>query len=152
VGLDAKVEHVQKLGFRSHEAPCRVPGTKELFFTEWGPPGGDIAEGVHSWQYLLDTGTNELRRITTTPPTINVHGCVAFNGSLYVVTDGGPNETGYLAKIDPKTWERTVLLNHYYEEPFGGFNDLAIDLDGNFYLTDSRSGWVSLSKDSFELN
>ncbi|KAF2807536.1 NHL repeat-containing protein [Mytilinidion resinicola] len=140
VGPQAKVEHVQALAFRSHEAPCMVPGTNDLFFVEWGPSGNNT-DGVHDWQYLLNTKTNELRKITTSPPTINVHGCVPFNGFIYVVTDGGPDETGYLAKIDPKTWKRTTLINHYYEEPFGGFNDLAIDPDSNFYLTDSRSGW-----------
>jgi hypothetical protein len=59
-----------------------------------------------------------------------------------VVTDGGPDETGYLASIDPKTWERKTLLNNYYERPFIGFNEIEMDREGNYYLTDSLSGWV----------
>ncbi|EKG17718.1 Six-bladed beta-propeller TolB-like protein [Macrophomina phaseolina MS6] len=140
IGPNATITHVQSLPYQIHEAPCFVPGTNKLFFVEWGLPGGD--NGQHSWQYLLNTETNELRNITTDPPTVNVHGCVAYNGSLYVVTDGSRTETGYFAKIDPATWKRTTLLNHYYEQPFLGFNDIAVDPSGNFYLTDSKSAWV----------
>ncbi|KAF4306457.1 Six-bladed beta-propeller TolB-like protein [Botryosphaeria dothidea] len=139
IGPEATITHVQTLPYQIHEAPCLVPGTKDLFFVEWGLPGGD--NGQHGWQYLLNTETNELRNITTNPPTTNVHGCVAHNNSLYIVTDGSPTETGYLARIDPATWTRTTLLNHYYEQPFLGFNDLAVDRSGNFYLTDSKSAW-----------
>jgi sugar lactone lactonase YvrE len=117
-----------------------VPGTDFLFFVEWGPR--EEGCGQHGWHYLLDVRKNVLQTATTSPPTFNVHGCATFNNSLYVVTDGGLNETGYLAKIDPSTWNRTTLLNNYYEQPFGGFNDIAMDNQGNFYLTDSRSGWV----------
>ncbi|KAJ3561762.1 hypothetical protein NPX13_g8817 [Xylaria arbuscula] len=87
------------------------------------------------------SATGNLRNLTTNPPTLNVHGCVAYEGLLYVVTDGGLGETAYFAKIDPKSWKRTTLLNHYYEQPFGAFNDLEVDKDGNFYLTDSKSGF-----------
>ncbi|GAW15111.1 hypothetical protein ANO14919_045200 [Xylariales sp. No.14919] len=139
VGPDATVEKVITLAHQTHEAPCWVPGTKDIFFVEWGPPGGD--NGVHNYQYLLNTETHKLRNVTTDPPTVNVHGCVTYDGALYVVTDGGPSESAYFAKIDPKTWKRTTLLNHYYEQPFGSFNDLEVDNDGNFYLTDSRSGY-----------
>ncbi|KAF4982150.1 hypothetical protein FZEAL_2173 [Fusarium zealandicum] len=138
IGPDARVKHVQKLAYQTHEAPCYIPSTKELYFTEWGRPGGQ--EGVHSWQYLLDTKTNKLRNITTSPPTVNAHGCVVYRGELHVVTDGGPDETGALVKINPKTWKKTVLLNNYYQQPFMGFNDLDIDSEGNFWLTDSKSG------------
>lgn len=62
---------------------------------------------------------------------------------MYVVTDGSHEETGALIKIDPVTLNRTVLLNNYYQQPFMGFNDLEIDPDGNFWLTDSKSGYVS---------
>lgn len=138
------MEHVHALPYRTHEAPCLVPDTNELFFVEWGnpPDTGPSAEGQHSWHYLFNTKTYELKNITTKPPTINIHGCVPYGDSLYVVTDGSVNETGYMAKIDPKTWERTTLLNSYYEQPFGGFNDIAVDDEGNFYLTDSKSAWV----------
>ncbi|GME44555.1 Six-bladed beta-propeller TolB-like protein [Neofusicoccum parvum] len=139
IGPEATITHVQSLPYQIHEAPCLIPGTKDLFFVEWGLPGGD--NGQHTWQYLLNTETNELRNITTDPPTVNVHGCVAHNGSLYIVTDGGLNETGYFAHVDPATWKRTTLLNHYYEQPFLGFNDIAVDPSGNFYLTDSKSAW-----------
>ena len=61
---------------------------------------------------------------------------------MYVVNDGGPNSPAELAKIDPRTLKKTVLLNNYYQQPFMGFNDLEIDPYGNFYLTDSYSGWV----------
>jgi gluconolactonase len=140
VGPNAKVEHIQQLDIRSHEAPCLVPGTDLLFFVEWGPR--EEGYGQHGWQYLLDIRKNVLQTVITSPPTFNVHGCVTFNDSLYVVTDGSLNETGYLARIDPSNWKRTTLLNNYYEQPFGGFNDLAMDSEGNFYLTDSKSGWV----------
>lgn len=61
-----------------------------------------------------------------------------------MVTDGGPDETGYLASIDPKTWERKTLLNNYYERPFIGFNEIEMDSEGNYYLTDSLSDWVRI--------
>ncbi|KAH8428441.1 SMP-30/gluconolactonase/LRE family protein [Aspergillus melleus] len=140
IGPNATIEHVQKLAYQSHESPCYIKETNQLFFVEWGPPGGD--EGVHSWQYLLDTETNELRKITTSPPTYNTHGCVYYNESLYVVTDGyGDEESGSLVKIVPKTWEKQTLVNNYLVQPFAGFNDLEMDREGNFWLTDSKSGW-----------
>ncbi|KAL3455241.1 hypothetical protein BJX64DRAFT_295240 [Aspergillus heterothallicus] len=140
IGPDATIEHVQTLAFQSHEAPCYIKDTNQLFFVEWGPPGGD--NGTHPWQYLLDVETNELRKITTDPPTYNAHGCVVYNHSLYVVTDGYEDkESGQLVKIDPHTLKQEVLLNNYLVQPFAGFNDLEIDPRGNFYLTDSKSGW-----------
>ncbi|KAH7053370.1 hypothetical protein B0J12DRAFT_571139 [Macrophomina phaseolina] len=138
IGPNATITHIQKLTYQTHEAPCYNPNTKELLFVEWGPPGGD--DGVHTWQYLLDTKTNELRKITTSPPTVNLRGCVFYNDFYYGVTDGSANETGALVKIDPVTFEKTILLNNYYQQPFAGFNDLEIDPDGNFWLTDSKSG------------
>lgn len=146
VGPGARIEQVQELApGQYHEASCFNPDTKELFFTELGGPSGisgDGFSGAHAWQYLLDTETNELRNITTSPPTFNVHGCVFYNGSYHVVTDGSPSGTATLARIDPVTLERTTLLNNYYQQPFISFNDLDIDPDGNFWLADSISGWV----------
>lgn len=143
IGPNASVEHVQQLAYQTHEAPCYNQETKQLFFAEWGPPGG--LSGEHSWQYLLDTETKELRNITTNPPTVNAHGCVVYDGAMYVVTDGSHEETGTLVKIDPTSWNKTVLLNNYYQQPFMGFNDLDMDPEGNFYLTDSKSGYVRSS-------
>jgi sugar lactone lactonase YvrE len=60
---------------------------------------------------------------------------------MYVVTDGDFHKTGALVKIDPHTLKMTELLNNYYQQPFLGFNDLDIDPDGNFWLTDSKSGY-----------
>ncbi|KAF3012868.1 hypothetical protein E8E14_011196 [Neopestalotiopsis sp. 37M] len=139
IGPNAIVNHVQQLAFQSHEAACFNPDTKELFFVEWGPPGG--LAGEHSWQYMLNTETNVLRNITTNPPTTNAHGCVFYRGAMYVVTDGSHTETGALVKIEPGSLNKTVLLNNYYQQPFMGFNDLDIDPDGNFWLTDSRSAY-----------
>lgn len=140
IGADATVEHVQKLAYQTHEAPCYIPDTGQLFFVEWGHPGGK--NGVHEWQYLLDVESNSLKKITTDPPTINAHGCVYHNGSLHVVTDGGNGESGSLVKIDPKSLEKETLLNNFVVQPFAGFNDLEIDKNGNYWLTDSKSGWV----------
>ncbi|KAK4890174.1 hypothetical protein LTR27_011056 [Elasticomyces elasticus] len=139
IGPDATVEQIQVLPFQVHEASCYIPETGQLFFIEWGPPGG--INGSHDWQYLLDVKTNNLTRIQTNPPTWNVHGCVYHNGKLHVVTDGGPDETPYLATIDPYTLERKTILNNYFEQPFISFNDLELDREGNYYLTDSYSGW-----------
>jgi gluconolactonase len=62
---------------------------------------------------------------------------------MYVVTDGYEDkETGQLVKIDPETWNKETILNNYYGQPFSGFNDLDIDSDGNFWLTDSKSAYV----------
>lgn len=141
MGPNATIQRVQQLPFQVHEASCFNKATGELFFAEWGPPGG--IRGGHSWQYLLDTKTNTLRNITTNPPTWNAHGCVYFKGAYYVVTDGGPNNTGLLTRIDPVTLTSTTLLNNYYQQPFDGLNDIDIDEDGNFYITDGRYGWVS---------
>ncbi|KAL4757108.1 uncharacterized protein BDW70DRAFT_163856 [Aspergillus foveolatus] len=92
--------------------------------------------------YLLDVKTNELRKITTDPPTYNAHGCVVYDGFLYVVTDGYDDEqSGQLVKINPRTLEKEVLFNNFLVQPFGKFDDLEIDPHGNFYLTDSKSGW-----------
>lgn len=91
----------------NHEAACFVESTNQLFFAAWGYD--------HSWQYLLDVETNELHNITTDPPTWNAHGCVYYNGSLHVVTDGGGPGVGYHAsipKIDPKTLKAETLLNN----------------------------------------
>lgn len=147
-GPKATVEQVQKLAFQTHEAPCFNLDTNELYFTEWGPPGGD--NGTHPWQYLLNTTNNTLRKITTSPPTVNAHGCTYYNGAYHVVTDGSHNETGSLIRIDPKSLEKTVLLNNYYQQPFMGFNDLDIDSDGNFWMTDSKSAYVRVCYIRFE--
>ncbi|KAI8273198.1 hypothetical protein K4K60_011181 [Colletotrichum sp. SAR11_57] len=128
-GPQATVKQVQQLAFQTHEAPCYNKDTKELYFAEWGPPGGD--DGTHSWQYMLTTRNNTLKKITTTPPTVNAHGCIYYRGAYHVVTDGSHNETGALVRVNPETLERTVLLNNYYQEPFMGFNDLDIDSEGN---------------------
>lgn len=147
MGPDARIEQVQELALgQNHEASCFNPDTKQLFFAELGGPGGTSADGLyagsHSWQYLLDTETNVLRNVTTSPPTFNVHGCVYYHGAYHVVTDGSPNGTATLARIDPSTLESTTLLDNYYQQPFISFNDLDIDPDGNFWLADSISGWV----------
>lgn len=141
IGADATIEHIQHLAFQTHEAPCYIPDTKQLLFVEWGKPGGD--DGIHDWQYLLDVENNTLRKIMTDPPTHNLHGCVNFQGKLYGVTDGyGDSETGSLVQIDPRSWKVTTLLNNFVGQPFAGFNDLEVDPEGNFWLTDSKSGWV----------
>lgn len=144
IGSSATVEHIQHLAFQSHESPCYNPATGDLFFVEWGPPGGE--NGTHDWQYLLNTRNNTLKKIQTSPPTYNAHGCVIWDGELYVVTDGHENvETGKLVRINPLNWTMKTILNNYYGQPFLGFNDLDIDSDGNFWLTDSKSAYVCLS-------
>jgi gluconolactonase len=143
IGPNATIEHVQKLAYQSHEAPCYNPTAGDLFFVEWGPPGGD--NGTHDWQYVLNTRNNILRKIRTEPPTYNAHGCVIYKDNMYVVTDGyGAKESGQLVKINPDTWRKETILNNYYGQPFLGFNDLDIDRDGNFWLTDSKSAYVRL--------
>ncbi|KAI0536233.1 AkeP protein [Xylaria digitata] len=122
IGPDATIEKLIDLPFQVHEAPCHTPEQDKLFF------------------YLLDLKTNGLIGLRTNPPTWNIHGCVHCEGKLHVVTDGGPKEVPYLATIDPKTWDRTTLLNNYYERPFISFNDIEMDREGNYYLTDSLSG------------
>ncbi|KAI9148148.1 AkeP protein [Paramyrothecium foliicola] len=139
IGPNATVEQLQMLPFQVHEAPCHIPEKSQLFFVEWGPPGGE--NGTHDYQYVLDLKTNNLTTVRTNPPTYNVHGCVYQKGKLHVVTDGGPNETPFLATVDPNTWERKTILNNYYGRPFISFNDLELDSQGNYYLTDSFSGW-----------
>ncbi|KAK3677526.1 hypothetical protein LTR78_002376 [Recurvomyces mirabilis] len=138
IGSNTTVEQLQGLPFQIHEASCYIPETGQLFFVEWGPPGG--INGSHNWQYLLDVRTNNLSRILTVPPTYNVHGCVYQQGKLHFVTDGSLNETGYLATIDPYTLEQTLGLNNYFKRPFISFNDLEMDREGNYYMTDSSSG------------
>ena len=140
IGPNATVEQLQVLPFQVHEAPCHLPDTNQLYFVEWGP-NANGTNGQHDWQYLLDLETNNLTRIKTDPPTFNVHGCVYRDGKMHVVTDGGPEETAYLATIDPKTLKRTTILNNFHGRPFMSFNDLEIDREGNYYLTDSKSGW-----------
>jgi gluconolactonase len=140
IGPDAVVEHIEPLAYQSHEAPCYNKKTKQMFFVEWGPPGG--VNGTHDWQYLYDVESATLSKIQTDPPTLNAHGCVVYDDSLYVVTDGsGSKETGALVKIDPSTWKKEVILNNYFAQPFLGFNDLDIDSEGNFWLADSKSAY-----------
>ncbi|XHG08641.1 hypothetical protein AWENTII_011734 [Aspergillus wentii] len=139
IGPNATIEHVQHLPYQSHEAPCYIPSTKQLFFVEWGPPGGE--NGTHTWQYLLDVETNTLQKITTSPPTVNAHGCVHYDGQIYVVTDGSESESGYVARIDSVSLKRETVVNNFLGQPFMGFNDLEIDREGGFWVTDFRSGW-----------
>ncbi|KAF2011514.1 calcium-dependent phosphotriesterase [Aaosphaeria arxii CBS 175.79] len=140
IGPDATIDHVQELAYQTHEAPCFDQATGNLFFAEWGPPGGD--NGTHDWQYLLNTRNNSLQKIKTDPPTYNAHGCVIYDSQMYVVTDGYEDvETGQLVRIDPNTWRHETILNNYHGQPFLGFNDLDIDSDGNFWLTDSKSAF-----------
>jgi gluconolactonase len=68
---------------------------------------------------------------------------VSYQDHLYVGTDGaGSSESGSLVQIDPVSLKKKVLLNNFFGQPFAGFNDLEMDREGNFYLTDSKSGWV----------
>ncbi|KAJ3572912.1 hypothetical protein NPX13_g4892 [Xylaria arbuscula] len=142
IGSNATIEKLLDLPFQVHEAPCHIPEQDKLFFVEWGPPGGG-ENGGHDYQYLLDLKTNELTELRTNPPTWNVHGCVYRQGKLHIVTDGGLQDVPYLASIDPDTWNRTKLLNNYYERPFISFNDIEMDHEGNYYITDSLSGQSS---------
>ncbi|KAK7422158.1 hypothetical protein QQZ08_009626 [Neonectria magnoliae] len=139
IGPEAEIRRLHDLPFQTHEAPCYNPSANEVFFIEWGPPGG--VNGTHDWQYVLDTKTNELRKIQTRPPLHNVHGCVFHDGAYYVVTDGSHNETASLNKINPDTFEVTRLLNNVYGIPFQGLNDIDVDIDGNFWITDDHYGW-----------
>lgn len=142
IGPGATVTQLLTLPFQVHGAPCYIPSLHSLFFVEWGPPGGNTPNGGHDYQYLLNLTTNTLEIIRTNSPTWNIHGCVYQNDLLHIVTDGGPEGTAYLATIDPASnWTRTTLLNNFYQRPFISFNDLELDGEGNYYLTDSYSGW-----------
>ncbi|KAF4445803.1 calcium-dependent phosphotriesterase [Fusarium austroafricanum] len=138
LGPDAKIRRLHDLPFQTHEAPCYNSKTKDLFFIEWGPPGGD--NGFHDWQYLLNTETNKLRKVTTNPPIHNVHGCAVYDGNYYVITDGSYNETASLNRITPKL-EKSTLLNNFYGLSFSGLNDIDVDDEGNFWMTDDHYGW-----------
>ncbi|KAL4969880.1 uncharacterized protein BDV14DRAFT_195412 [Aspergillus stella-maris] len=69
LGPDATIEQVHELAFKSHEAPCYLKEINQLFFVEWSPPGGG-ENGTHSWQYLLDVDTTNLRISRRTPRNI----------------------------------------------------------------------------------
>ncbi|WZH48579.1 Calcium-dependent phosphotriesterase [Fusarium acuminatum] len=138
LGPDAKIRQVHQLPFQTHEGPCYNPVTKDIFFIEWGPPGGN--DGFHDWQYLLNTETHKLRKIKTDPPIHNVHGCAVHDGDYYVITDGSSNETASLNKITPEL-KKTTLLNNYFGLPFQGFNDMDFDDEGNFWITDDHYGF-----------
>lgn len=137
IGPDAKIEHVITFPTATnHEASCFVPEQNALFFAAWGFD--------HSWQYLLDATTLQLKNITTDPPTLNAHGCVYYQGSLHIATDGGePGQYASLVQVNATTLKAKTLLNNFYQQPFLGFNDLDIDPNGNFWITDSISAWVS---------
>lgn len=47
-------------------------------------------------------------------------------------------------KVNPETKEAETLINNFYQQPFVGFNDIEIDRNGNFWVTDSISAWVPL--------
>ncbi|KAK0112848.1 hypothetical protein ONS95_014573 [Cadophora gregata] len=138
IGPSAQVSReISFADITNHEASCYIPSTKQLFFVAWGYS--------HNWQLVLDVETNTLKNITTSPPTWNVHGCVHYDDFLYVATDGGDDGEGgqyaIIVKIDPKNWTAETVINNFYEMPFLGFNDLDIDRNGNFWVTDSISAW-----------
>ncbi|KAF7185805.1 hypothetical protein HII31_12907 [Pseudocercospora fuligena] len=136
IGPNAKIDHIWDASSNtSHEASCFVPELNSLFFASWG--------FNHDFQYLLHAETGELRNITTSPPITNAHGCVYYNGHLYVATDGGAGTYASVYKVDPMTLNATAILNNFYQQPFLGFNDLDIDPNGNIWLTDSISAWVN---------
>ncbi|KAH6708932.1 hypothetical protein BKA61DRAFT_645872 [Leptodontidium sp. MPI-SDFR-AT-0119] len=134
IGSSAKVEHIiTQPTYLTHEASCFIKSTSQLHFASWGFD--------HSWQYYLDTTTNELHNITTSPPTWNAHGCVYYNGSVYIATDTTESQYGSIVKVNPETKEAETLINNFYQQPFLGFNDIEIDRNGNFWVTDSISAW-----------
>ncbi|KFY63799.1 hypothetical protein V496_03683 [Pseudogymnoascus sp. VKM F-4515 (FW-2607)] len=134
IGPSAKVEHIITADPSiSHEASCYIPTTQQLYYAAWG--------FGHGWQYVLDTTTHVLKNITTSPPTYNAHGCVYFDESIYVATDGGDGHYGSIVKINPKSLKAETLINNFYQQPFLGFNDLDIDPAGNIWATDSISAW-----------
>lgn len=64
-----------------------------------------------------------------------IYGCTYNEGSIYVATDPGMKGDGHcgsLVKINSTTLEAETLLNNFYQQPFFGFNDLDIDVNGNF--------------------
>jgi gluconolactonase len=136
IGSEARVEHVwDPANVTIHEAACFIPELNSLYFASWG--------FNHDWQFLLNASTNEVQKITTDPPIMNAHGCQMYKGSLYITTDGGDGHYASIVKVDPLTWKSEVMLNNFYQQPFLGFNDLDIDPQGNIWLTDSASAWVS---------
>ncbi|CZR62402.1 uncharacterized protein PAC_12299 [Phialocephala subalpina] len=113
IGPTAKVEHIITLPPETNlEAACFVKSTNQLFFAAWGFD--------HDWQYMIDVETNELKNITTDPPTMNAHGCVYYNDSMHVATDGGAGHYASIVKIDPKTLKAETLINNFYQQPFLG--------------------------------
>jgi gluconolactonase len=135
IGPNATVEQILVTNIQqSQEASCFIPTTKQLFYAEWSPS--------HAWQYLLDSETLELRNITTDPPTMNAHGCVYYDGYIYVATDGGEGHYASIVKIDPITLSAETVINNFFQQPFNGFNDIDADPNGNLWVTDSISAWV----------
>lgn len=136
IGPDAKVEQILVSDpEQSQEAPCYVESTNQVFYAEWGYN--------HAWQFLLDAETDELKNITTDPPTLNAHGCVYRDGFMYLATDGGEGLPASIVKVDAETLEAETLFNNFYQQPFLGFNDIDMDTNGNIWVTDSISAWVS---------
>lgn len=139
IGPQAHVEQVVVSNpEQSHEAACFLESTNQVFYAEWGYN--------HAWQYLLDADTNELRNITTDPPTLNAHGCVYRDGYLYIATDGGDKLPASIFKVNAESLQAETLINNFYQQPFLGFNDLDMDHNGNIWVTDSTSAWVCRSK------
>lgn len=135
IGSEANIEQVWATNSTyNHEASCFVTERNALFFTSWGFD--------HSYQYLLDASNHELHNITTSPPIMNAHGCVYYNGSLHVATDGGAGHYASIYRVEPHTLRAETLINNFYQQPFIGFNDLDIDPNGNIWVTDSMSAWV----------
>ncbi|KAI9925266.1 hypothetical protein MW887_006189 [Aspergillus wentii] len=132
IGPNATIEHVQHLPYQSHEAPCYIPSTKQLFFVEWGPPGGE--NGTHTWQYLLDVETNTLQKITTSPPTVNAHG-ESESGSGW-----GRGIIPYTPPTNPSIYyiNSTTLQTKLVHTTTGNTNGIAISPDSQtVYIPDT---------------
>ncbi|KAK7956515.1 uncharacterized protein PG986_005737 [Apiospora aurea] len=64
LGPDTTIEQLQVLSFQIHEAPCYIPEKSQLFFVEWGAPGGENSE--HDYPYLLVLKTSNLTTMDRT--------------------------------------------------------------------------------------
>lgn len=64
---------------------------------------------------------------------------------------GAVDSTPYatIVKIDPRTWKAEMVSNKFKGMPVTGCNDFDVDHNGNIWVGDSMSAWVSNTTSKF---
>jgi gluconolactonase len=118
----------------AHEGPVYVPAEKALFFTS-------VRRGHAVAIKRLDVATGDVAVVVSDANAANGM-TLDGDGRLLVCEQGGPSRDAAVARIDPRTGDREVLVDRVGGRPLNSPNDVAVGPDGAVWFTDPAYGWL----------